>query len=218
MAAASAVVVASKDVADRISQHFPLCRPRIVSWEDDRLLPPLDLSPDAADGIRRVCVIGAIGIEKGYEILLACARDAANRGLNLRFHLVGHSCDDTRLLATGAVQITGQYQEHEVAGLIRQQQAQLAWLPSLWPETWCYTLTLAWQAGLNVLAFNLGTPSGRIRSTGRGWLVPLGMSPQALNNRMLTISPTGARRSAPFGTWQAPVLLRKDHVSLEAVP
>jgi GT2 family glycosyltransferase/glycosyltransferase involved in cell wall biosynthesis len=217
MARASGVVVASEDVADRIRQHFPLCRPRIVSWEDDSLLSPAELSPVAADGIRRVCVVGAIGIEKGYEILLACARDAANRGLNLRFHLVGHSCDDARLLATGAVQITGQYHEHEVAGLIRQQQAQLAWLPSLWPETWCYTLTLAWQAGLNVLAFNLGTPSGRIRRTGRGWLVPLATSPQALNNRMLTISPAGTRRSVPFGTWKSPVVLRKDYVSLEAV-
>jgi glycosyltransferase involved in cell wall biosynthesis len=217
MAGASAVVVASEDVADRIRQHFPRCRPRIVRWEDDSVLPPRDPSPVAADGIRRVCVIGAIGIEKGYEVLLACARDAANRRLNLRFHLVGHSCDDARLLATGAVQITGRYQEREVAALIRQQRAQLAWLPSLWPETWCYTLTLAWQAGLNVLAFKLGTPSGRIRRTGRGWLVPLGMSPQALNNRMLTISPAGTRRSVPLGASPTLQVLRKDHVSLETV-
>ena len=65
-------------------------------------------------------------------MLLACARDVANRGLGLRFHLVGYSCDDDRLLSTGAVRITGRYEEHEVVPLIRQQQAQLAWLPSVW--------------------------------------------------------------------------------------
>jgi glycosyltransferase involved in cell wall biosynthesis len=134
-------------------------------------------------------VVGAIGIEKGYDMLLACARDAAKRNLDLRFHLVGHSCDDRRLLATGRVLITGRYEERDVAGLIEQQQAQLAWLPSLWPETWSYTLTQVWRAGLNVLAFDIGAPAERIRCTGRGWIVPLGLTPERLNDRMLKLDP-----------------------------
>ena len=109
--------------------------------------------------------------------------------MNLRFHLVGHSCDDANLAATGRVHITGRYNGHEAVTLIQQQQAQLAWLPSLWPETWCYTLTQAWNAGLNVMAFNIGTPSERIRRTGRGWLYPLGVRPQDLNNWMLALRP-----------------------------
>jgi glycosyltransferase involved in cell wall biosynthesis len=189
MATASAVVVSSADVAGRIRRHFPSVRPKIVKWENEGELPPPNPSPVAADGIRRICVLGAIGIEKGYDMLLACARDAVKRQLKLRFHLVGHSCDDDRLLATGGVQITGEYEEHEVASLIREQQAQLAWLPSLWPETWCYTLTQAWQAGLNVLAFDIGTQAERIRGNRRGWLVPLGLSPERLNNRMLALNP-----------------------------
>jgi glycosyltransferase involved in cell wall biosynthesis len=120
-------------------------------------------------------------------VLLACARDAAKRKLNLRFRLIGHSHDDARLLATGTVHITGQYQEHEISMLIRQQRAGLAWLPSIWPETWCYTLTQAWQAGLNVLAFDIGTPAERIRRSGRGWIVPLGMPPQRLNDYMIAL-------------------------------
>jgi glycosyltransferase involved in cell wall biosynthesis len=137
------------------------------------------------DGIQRVCVVGAIGIEKGYDLLLACARDAADRKLPLRFHLVGHSCDDGRLLATGMVKITGRYQDHQAVDLIRRQQAQVAWLTSIWPETWCYTLTQAWRAGLNVLAFDIGTPADRIRRTGRGRLCPLGLPPQAINRLLL---------------------------------
>jgi hypothetical protein len=63
----------------------------------------------------------------------------------------------------------------------------LAWLTSLWPETWCYTLTQAWQAGLNVAAFDIGTPAERIRRTGRGWLFPLGLPPAALNSQLLRL-------------------------------
>jgi glycosyltransferase involved in cell wall biosynthesis len=187
MTGASGVVVPSKDVAVRLKRHLPSVEPRIVEWENDRLLSPPHPWVLAADGIRRVCIIGAIGIDKGYDILLACARDVAKRKLNLRFHLVGHTSDDARLLATGTVRITGEYQEHELLALIDLQQAQLAWLPSLWPETWCYTLTQAWQAGLNVLAFDLGTPAERIRRTGRGWIIPLGLATEHLNNQLLVL-------------------------------
>ena len=85
MAGASAVLVSSADVAGRIRRHFPSVRPKIVKWEDDTSLPAVAPAPMAADGIRRICVLGAIGIEKGYDMLLGCARDAAKRNLNLRF-------------------------------------------------------------------------------------------------------------------------------------
>jgi glycosyltransferase involved in cell wall biosynthesis len=185
LAAASCVVVPSKDVATRLRRYFPSIRAEVRNWEDDTALPPPEPGAVSTDGIRRVCVIGAIGIEKGYDMLLACARDAADRKLGLQFHLVGHSCDDGKLLATGVVRITGRYEERQAVALIRQQQAQLAWLTSVWPETWCYTLSQAWWAGLNVLAFDLGAPADRIRHTGRGWLCPLGLPPQAVNRLLL---------------------------------
>jgi GT2 family glycosyltransferase len=198
MAEASAVIVASSDVAIRIKRHFPSVQPKVVGWEDDSSLPAADPAPLHLDGTRRVCVVGAIGIEKGYEILLGCARDAANRGLKLRFMLVGHSCDDERLMAAGNVHITGRYAEQDAIKLIRQQEAQLAWLPAIWPETWSYTLTQAWQAGLNVLAFDIGTPAERIRQTERGWLCPLGISSRALNDMMVGLRPAETERQPPL--------------------
>jgi glycosyltransferase involved in cell wall biosynthesis len=107
MIEATSVVVPSSDVAFRIIRHFPEAHLKVRSWEEAGELPPANPQPQGPDGMRRICVIGAIGIEKGYEVLLACARDAANRRLNLRFMLVGYSCDDARLTATGRVHITG---------------------------------------------------------------------------------------------------------------
>jgi glycosyltransferase involved in cell wall biosynthesis len=187
LAGASSVIVPSRDVASRVRRHFPMTYPQVLNWEDDRSLPPVDPAVRSADGIQRVCVIGAIGIEKGYEILLACARDAAERKLNLQFVVVGHTRDDSTLMATGHVEVVGKYQEQDAVRLIRRQRAQLAWLPARWPETWSYTLTLALQAGLNVLAFDIGTPAERIRQTGRGWLCPLHLPPRALNDLMFKL-------------------------------
>src|SRR6185312_14461636 len=138
--------------------------------------------PRARSGRCLVCVLGAIGVHKGYDILLACARDAAERRLRLQFVVVGHTIDDTRLLATERVFITGRFAPEEAVPLVRQQDASLGLLPSVWPETWSFALTEMWRGGLTVAAFDFGAPAERIRRTGRGFLLPVGLSPGGINN------------------------------------
>ena len=135
--------------------------------------------------MRHVCVIGGIGVEKGYEVLLGCVRDAAARALPLRFTVAGYTADDERLLSAGPVFITGQYAEEEAEALVRAQHADIALIPSVWPETWCFTLGVAWRAGLRAAVFDLGAPAERVRRTGWGDVLPLGMPPAALNNWLL---------------------------------
>ena len=118
-------------------------------------------------------------------MLLECARDAVAHNLNLRFTVFGHTSNDDPLLETGRVFITGPYVESEALALIRTHDVQLAWQPSIWPETWCFTLGLAWRAGLHVAAFDIGAPAERIRRTGRGWLMPLGLPAGAINTLFL---------------------------------
>ena len=181
-AQARRIIVPSNDAGARIRRHFPKAAPEQVKLESDTFGAPAAPS----SGWRHVCVIGGIGTEKGFDPLLACARDAAQRNLKLRFTVVGHTTDDARLLDTGRVFITGPYEETEAVALIRAQGAHLAWLPSIWPETWCFTLGQAWQAGLAVAAFDLGAPAERIRATGWGWLLPLGLPAGPTNNALLS--------------------------------
>ena len=58
-------------------------------------------------------------------------------------------------------------------------------LPSIFPETWCLSLAEAWHAGLRVVAFDIGAQAERIRQTGRGILLPLGLPAHAINNALL---------------------------------
>ena len=184
LAGALRVVVPSADVAARMRRHFPSLRPAIVPLEDDAAIadPP---RPQVRSGLCRVCVLGAIGVHKGYDVLLACARDVAERGLPMEFVVVGHTIDDARLLATGRVFITGRFAPEEALPLIRAQDASVALLPSVWPETWNFGLTELWRAGLSVAAFDLGAPAERIRRTGRGFLLPLGLPPRGINNALV---------------------------------
>ena len=194
LAQATRVIVPSLDTATRLRRYFPTLHLQVMAHEDDAAIaaPP---APGEHRAERcRVVVVGAIGIEKGYDVLLACARDAAWRDLPVEFIVVGHTIDDARMLDTGRIFITGEYRPGEAVSLIRAQAATLAWVPSILPETWCFTLTEIWQAGLRAVAFDIGAPAERIRRTGHGRVLPLGLSPSATNNALML---AGGRLPSP---------------------
>jgi glycosyltransferase involved in cell wall biosynthesis len=184
LAGARLVIAPSSDAADRMARHFPGLSPTVVPHENDGEIdepPPIPI----VTGPVRICVAGAIGLHKGFHVVLACARDARERGLDLSFVVAGTTIDDQRLIDTGRVFVTGPYQPHEAVALIRAQNAAMALLPSIWPETWCLGLTELWRAGLRVAAFDLGAPAERIRACGRGFLLPLGLEPSKINDVLL---------------------------------
>jgi glycosyltransferase involved in cell wall biosynthesis len=183
-------------MARRMRRHFPQIDPTVTPLENDAALLAQTGQAAVAGARRRVCVIGAIGIDKGFDVLLACARDAALRDLALEFVLVGRSIDDNRLLDTGRVFVTGSYREEDALALIVAQSAQLAFLPSIWPETWGFTLGLAWQAGLSAVVFDIGAMAARVRQAGAGQVLPLGLPAGAINAALM----------APVARFRAPSL------------
>jgi glycosyltransferase involved in cell wall biosynthesis len=182
------VIAPSEDAARRVRRPVPGLA---ISVEPPEPEPSAGSSPRARPGaLVRICIAGAIGVPKGYNVLLAAARDAAERDLSLAFSVVGHTIDDAPLLETGRVFVTGPYAPGEAEELIRAERADLGLLPSVAPETWCFALGELWRAGLDVVAFDLGAQAERIRHTGRGFLLPSGLPAPALNDALLA---TGRR-------------------------
>lgn len=183
--AARSVIAPSEDMARRITRYFSDIAAVVRPWEAEPPAPPVNGGAPSQDGLLRVCVVGGITEDKGYDVILRCARDAARRALPLDFVVVGHTIDDARLLDTGAAFVTGHFEETELAALIAAQKAGLGFVPSRCPESWCYALTALWRAGLSVAAFDLGAQAERIRRTGRGFLLPLALPPNRINDELL---------------------------------
>ncbi len=178
------VIAPSGDTAARMRRHFeglPVeVRPLAV------VAPPAAAPPRAPERRAvRVALLGAIGDHKGYKVLRACARDARERRLPLEFVVIGFTRDDRRLLATGRVFVTGRYTESEAPHLLEREQPDLIWLPSVWPETWCYTLDYALSSGLPLVGFAIGAIAERLSAAGAGVLLPLDLAPRAINERLL---------------------------------
>jgi glycosyltransferase involved in cell wall biosynthesis len=178
--AARSLVAPSADAARRIRNRFGV-NVTVGVWEEPQRLR-LKAVQKTAGRVRpvRIGVVGAIGPEKGYHSLLRCAEHVAAKGLPVEFVVIGYTCDDRRLLDTGAVQITGRYAESEVVALIAAQKLDFGWLPSVWPETWSYVLTRLWEAGLFVVVNDIGAPAERVRANGGGLVIPLHLPPDRL--------------------------------------
>lgn len=182
-AAAAQVIAPSRDMARRLRRYFPALQPVVAEPEDDarhHIPPPQNAVTECV-----AVAIGAISVDKGFHILRACAEDAANRELPLRFRLVGMSIDDEALIATGRVFVTGRYKEAEAEALVREQAGQIAFLPSLVPETWNFALSTAWAAGLPAIVFDLGAQAERVRRLRHGSVLPLGLPVSAINDHLL---------------------------------
>jgi len=188
-AAARAVIVPHEDGGTRLRRYFPKIAVTVRHWQEDGALAMLQIPanphPVSASHPATIVVIGGIGIEKGFNRLLACAQDAAARDLPLRFAVAGYTVDDPALFATGRVFVSGEFQAAEAKSLITKFAGDLAFLPSVWPETWCYALTDAWEAGLSSIVFDIGAQAARVRATGRGQVLPLALPPAKINDFLI---------------------------------
>ena len=99
--AARSIIAPSRDAARRIEKRFD-CEVAIGDWEPPRRFALREIC-EAAGQTRpvRVCVVGAIGYEKGYDSLLRCAGIVAAADMPIEFVVVGYTCDDKHLLETG---------------------------------------------------------------------------------------------------------------------
>ena len=109
--AADQVFVPDEDVALRLERYFPAVTFDVSPHENlDLPLKPICFPVLNSGEILRVVVIGAIGKIKGFEVLLACAKNARKRRLPIEFILMGYSMND-RLL-----QEAGSYNDRSVSG------------------------------------------------------------------------------------------------------
>jgi glycosyltransferase involved in cell wall biosynthesis len=189
LARAQRIVMPTRDTADRMSRYFQLRGDvaRVEAWESEAF-PPVPAPATATDRVK-VAIIGAVGDQKGYGVVLACATDAVARQLPIDFVLLGFTEHDSELMAPGNVFISGRFETDELDGLIRREAPHVALFASVTPETWCYSLTDALRARLPVVAFDLGAIAERLRAVGtNAELLPIDSEAAAVNNAILSIA------------------------------
>ncbi|NWO04458.1 MAG: glycosyltransferase [Alteromonadaceae bacterium] len=116
----------------------------------------------------RILVPGHIAVSKGAEVLRKLA--GTESLAHVEWHVLGTLQDgyDERMPAN--VIVHGRYKRAGFPAHVARIRPHAGAVFSIWPETWCHTLTELWAAGLPVFGFDTGAVGERIRETGAGWL------------------------------------------------
>lgn len=186
---ASRVIAPSQDVAARMRRYVPELA--IDVWpHPETAAPPVPRTV-------RVGILGNLSPEKGLHVVAACARDARERGLPLIFRVLGSTTEPIAQAPDAPLTIYGQYVDSELPQLIAAEKPDVLLFAAQVPETYAYTLSVALQSGLPIVAAALGAFSERLSGVPRGTTVPWNAPPAKWNEALLAaaLSPADAREA-----------------------
>lgn len=175
---AAFVIAPSAWAGSTLQRYFPQNAVTVIPHgsghegeEHEDTLCSVLLMPD--DGKENIGVLGAIGPVKGARRLEKLVQRTRERNLPLRWVVVGYL--DRQFQAyqdkDKVLTVHGHYDSRDVGALLDHYRIRLVAFPSAGPETYCYTLTEAWQAGRPALVPPIGALGERVTATGAGWLM-----------------------------------------------
>jgi GT2 family glycosyltransferase/glycosyltransferase involved in cell wall biosynthesis len=197
---ARSIFVPDQSVADAMHAFFPDITTQLRPHPEPRCDAPDLFRPHQPGEPLNIAVIGTLARHKGAEIIAACAKEALQQKQPLQFHVFG-ACDHPALRKNKLVTLHGAYRDDGIYALLQRQGCHAAFIPSVWPETWSYTLSIALNSGLHPVCFDLGAPAHRLRETGRGTILPVSMiaAPAAINRELLALDIAQRPAKIPAG-------------------
>lgn len=143
--------------------------------------PTFVLRPPKPNQPLRVLFPGNISSSKGAELIVEVKKlDVNNR---LEFHFLGR----TRHFLKSVGTLHGTYTRADFDQWMQKIRPHCVGIFSIWPETYCHTLTESWASGVPVVAVNKGAVGERISRHGGGWLIDE-VDPEVVYNRLLAIA------------------------------
>jgi len=133
------------------------------------------------EGPVKILIPGSINKHKGANFMRALKEiDTEGR---LEFHFLGRVAAEWRDLGV----MHGRYQREEFNDRVKEIAPSFMGIFSIWPETYCHTMTESWAAGVPVLASDIGTLRERVKAHGGGWLLDF-EDPESSYRRILDIA------------------------------
>ncbi len=117
-----------------------------------------------------IAFVGAMAVQKGSEILKSLIKKNDD---NITIHLFGKTFDEKLAENAPNYIFHGQYNRGELSNLLVENNINLVCMLTVWPETYSYTLSEVYMAGIPILAFDIGAVGDRLKKDKLGWTIPV---------------------------------------------
>ena len=170
LACCSQFITTSIFVKNLVQQHYPAINTKpfevIPHGRNFDQMNQYALPYTAPEPIR-IVIPGNISAAKGGAIIKQLAMLVPPERLEI--HVLGKVASELKFPPW--VLQHGGYQREFFDQKIKEIRPNIGAVFSIWPETWCHTLTELWASGVPVIGFDIGAVGDRIREHGTGWLV-----------------------------------------------
>lgn len=117
-----------------------------------------------------IAFIGGLAPYKGSRLAIDLISNV--RHTSIKWHIFGNIGDGLlESLEQDNLVKHGYYQRQDIVSLLVENNIHLVCIFSIWPETFCFTLSEAWAAGVPALVTDIGALGERMRKHGGGWLI-----------------------------------------------
>lgn len=117
--------------------------------------------------VKILCPANHLNIMKGSEIIKQIKRGDKNN--LIEFHFLGNCHDDVEKCGIAH----GTFERDDFYKKVEEIQPSFIGIFSIWPETFCHTLTEAWSCGIPAIGFNIGVIEERILKHNGGWIIDI---------------------------------------------
>ena len=174
---AARVLCPSLDVLTRL-QRYGLAANAVLAPHEPVAEAPWNVRiPASSDGKLRIAVLGSLVDHKGGRSVASVAELLDPNTIEL--HLIGQTEGPFSELALKRMEMTGRYDDADLAGLIASAAPHVIWFPAVWPETYSYTLSAAIDAGIPIAATRIGAHAERLVGRPLTVLADIDTSPTA---------------------------------------
>ncbi|WP_175485437.1 glycosyltransferase [Pseudoxanthomonas sp. GM95] len=202
LADCSAFVTTSPSAKRLFGEVYPehVGRMRVIPHGRDFDLLAMNSTTPQRGRPMKVLVPGNISVSKGALLL----RDVSvlDEEGRVELHFLGHAIQEVKRVGVHH----GAYKREEFQAKVAAIAPSVGVVLSIWPETFCHTLTEMWAAGIPVLGLDTGAVGDRIRATGGGWLLPADATPSDILQKLVELAnnPTEVlARQEDLARWQA---------------
>lgn len=122
-----------------------------------------------------------LNVMKGSKLIKKIKKEDKND--LLEFHFLGNCEKDINKYGI----VHGTFERDEFYKKVFEIRPSFIGIFSIWPETFCHTLTEAWSCGIPVLGTNIGVIQERIQKNNAGWIVDKD-NPKSIYNQIIQIS------------------------------
>lgn len=137
--------------------------------------------PTTEKPIKILCLANNLDVMKGSEVIKNIKNE--DMGNNIEFHFLGNCTED--LSEYGIIH--GKYERDDFYKKVYEINPSFIGIFSIWPESFCHTLTEAWSCHIPVLGSNIGVVKDRILKNNGGWIIDID-NPKKSYNQIIDIS------------------------------